>query len=209
MSVKKYSVLTIGLYVLIFLSPLLFATFHAQAWGVIISYLLGAILMIAMYLKQTSFLSFEKKQPNWLLVILLGVLGIFGSIILQNIVIQIEVLFGQNPVSQNTEGIVQNVLAQPLFFIAVMIGAPIMEEFVFRRAITGLLEHYMNVWLAIAISSFLFALIHFDGHLLLYFSLGFFFSILYKTTGKIWTSILTHAGMNALVLIAQLVLTTS
>lgn len=83
MSVKKYSVLTIGLYVLIFLSPLLFATFHAQAWGVIISYLLGAILMIAMYLKQTSFLSFEKKQPNWLLVILLGVLGIFGSIILQ------------------------------------------------------------------------------------------------------------------------------
>jgi len=65
----------------------------------------------------------------------------------------------------------------------------------------------MNTWLAFVISSLLFAIAHFDGHILLYFSLGMFFSLLYYVTGNIWTSIIAHAGMNALVVIVSLIFT--
>ncbi|WP_267548719.1 CPBP family intramembrane metalloprotease [Enterococcus faecalis] len=40
----------------------------------------------------------------------------------------------------------------------------------------------------------------------LYFFMGFFFALLYKQTGKIWTSIIAHCGMNTIVIIVQLLL---
>lgn len=205
MSTKKYSVLTILFYAAAFFSPA-FLPATNQVFATMIAYLLGAAVLIILYLQQNEWLSFERKESNWLKVIAFGLGGIFVAIFLQNIVLQIEQLFGQEVASENTQNIIQIVLQQPLFAIAVMIGGPIMEEFVFRRAITGFLEKYLNVWLAISISSFLFALIHQDGHLLLYFALGFFFSLLYYNTGKIWTSILAHVGMNTLVVIVNIFL---
>ena len=38
----------------------------------------------------------------------------------------------------------------------------------------------------------------------IYFFLGFFFSLEYKATGRIWTSMITHVGMNTLVVLVQL-----
>lgn len=81
-----------------------------------------------------------------------------------------------------------------------------MEEFVFRRSLIGLTETYTGFWIAAIVSSSLFSIIHQDGHFFVYFSMGFFFALLYKMTGKIWTSIIAHCGMNALVVIAQLVI---
>ncbi|OSP65982.1 hypothetical protein EFP6CTSP_04145 [Enterococcus faecium] len=59
-------------------------------------------------------------------------------------------------------------------------------------------------WVGAVISSLLFAFAHNDGHLLIYFFLGFFFSLEYKATGRIWTSMITHVGMNTLVVLVQL-----
>ncbi|HCO04648.1 MAG TPA: CPBP family intramembrane metalloprotease, partial [Enterococcus faecalis] len=39
-----------------------------------------------------------------------------------------------------------------------------------------------------------------------YFFMGFFFALLYKQTGKIWTSVIAHCGMNTIVIIVQLLL---
>ena len=96
------------------------------------------------------------------------------------------------------------ILKAPAFILATTIAGPIMEEFVFRRSILGIVEKYTNFWVGAVISSLLFAFAHNDGHLLIYFFLGFFFSLQYKTTGRIWTSMITHVGMNTLVVIVQL-----
>ena len=82
-----------------------------------------------------------------------------------------------------------------------------MEEFVFRRAILLSLASKTPLWFAMCVSSLLFALIHFDGHLLLYTTLGLFFSFLYLKTGRIWTSIICHVGMNTLVVLLTIFLT--
>ena len=52
-----------------------------------------------------------------------------------------------------------------------------MEEFVFRRSILGIVEKYTNFWVGAVISSLLFAFAHNDGHLLIYFFLGFSFIV--------------------------------
>ncbi|MGX7197423.1 CPBP family intramembrane glutamic endopeptidase [Enterococcus olivae] len=204
MSIKKYSLLTIGIYAVAYYLPSIATDLDGQVILTTITYLLGAACLTGLYLKQKKKLSFETTQFSWILCLLLGFLGIFAAIYLQNIVLYIEQFLGQDITSANTSGAIQIILQQPLFMTAVMIGGPIMEEFVFRRALVGLMESSINVWLAIGISSVLFALIHQDGHLLLYFSLGFFFSSLYYLTGRIWTPILAHVGMNSLVVIVQL-----
>lgn len=79
-----------------------------------------------------------------------------------------------------------------------------MEEFVFRRALVGIIGKYTNVWIGVGISAMAFAFAHNDGHLLVYLFLGLFFSGLYAYTGSIWTSMITHVGMNSLVVVIQL-----
>ena len=204
MSIKKYSLLTLLIYALAYFIPGLVPSASGQILMTTMTYVLGAILLILLYLKQTERLSFESKETAWWVWVLIGIFGIFAAILLQNFVMNIEQLFGQEVASENTANALAIVMQRPLFAIAIMVGAPIMEELVFRRAIIGLLETKMNTWIAMCISSLLFALVHLDGHLLLYFSLGFFFSCLYRLTGRIWTSMLTHAGMNSLVVIVNL-----
>ncbi len=206
MSIKKYSLLTIMLYLFAFLTPAFFTTTEQKITAVTMSYLSGAVALIILYLQQTEQLSFEKKSASWRAVMFFGLAGIFAAIVLQNLVLQVEQLFVPLSDSQNTQGIIETIRVQPLFSIAVALGAPVMEEFVFRRAFTGLLTNYLNVWLAFIISSCAFALIHQDGHLLVYFSLGMLFSLLYHRTGKIWTPILAHVGMNTLVVLGRIFL---
>lgn len=79
-----------------------------------------------------------------------------------------------------------------------------MEEFVFRRALVGIIANYSNIWIGVIVSAVAFAFAHSDNHLLVYILLGLFFSGLYALTGRIWTSMITHVGMNTLVIIIQL-----
>lgn len=207
MSTKKYSLLTIVLYSIVFITPAFFSLSGDPIIVTTILYFAGALLMLGLYFTQKELLSFESKENSWMRILLIGLASIYLSILLQNAVMQIEQFLGQSVGSENTQGILEIVKLQPLFIIAITIGAPVMEEFVFRRALPGLLELKMNTWLAFVISSLLFAIAHFDGHILLYFSLGMFFSLLYYVTGSIWTSIIAHAGMNALVVIVSLIFT--
>ncbi len=103
-----------------------------------------------------------------------------------------SVLFGEATPSENTQNIIQMIMEAPAFILATTVAGPIMEEFVFRRSILGIISRYSNFWVGAVISSLLFAFAHNDGHLLIYFFLGFFFSLEYKATGRIWTSMITR-----------------
>ena len=213
LSIKKLSLITIILYGIVFYSPYIFAPFSKNivVTGTTFTYIIGAALMIWLYIKNkqsaTTLVEKNAKLTSPVFIFLLGVSGIFLAMIIQAVVFSIETaITGEQPNSQNTQNIIKVILANPLFILATTIGGPIMEEFVFRRSLIGLTEPYTGFWLAAIISSSLFSVIHQDGHFFVYFFMGFFFAVLYKQTGKIWTSIIAHCGMNTMVVIAQLAL---
>lgn len=213
MSIKKTSFSMILIYGLVFFSPYIFRSFSPDVViaGTTFTYILGAAVMIWFYIKNkntaVTMVEQEAKLTSPVFIFLLGVSGIFLAMIIQAIVFGIETaITGVQPNSQNTQNIIAVILANPLFILATTIGGPIMEEFVFRRSLIGLTESYTGFWLSAIISSSLFSVIHQDGHFFVYFFMGFFFALLYKMTGKIWTSIIAHCGMNTLVVIAQLIM---
>ncbi|MBK4752157.1 CAAX amino terminal protease [Enterococcus faecium] len=172
-----------------------------------VMYILGAVVLAIFYFKQREPLAIESavKKASAPKIVIYGLVGIFVALILQSIAVMLEsVLFGEATPSENTQNIIQMIMEAPAFILATTVAGPIMEEFVFRRSILGIISRYSNFWVGAVISSLLFAFAHNDGHLLIYFFLGFFFSLEYKATGRIWTSMITHVGMNTLVVLVQL-----
>ncbi|EOS7800315.1 CPBP family intramembrane glutamic endopeptidase [Enterococcus hirae] len=213
MSLKKYSFASIFCYGLIFLSPLILSSIGIihTVTGVItattIAYIIGAVVLAFFYFKQNEPLPLEAAIPSASTpkIILYGFVGIFIALILQALAVTLEtLLFGNSAPSENTQNIIQMILEAPAFLIATTVAGPVMEEFVFRRSILGIVGKYTNFWIGAIVSSLLFAFAHNDGHLLIYFFLGFFFSLQYKATGRIWTSMITHVGMNTLVVVVQI-----
>ena len=213
MSLKKYSVLSIFCYGLIFISPLILASIglvkstSELITATAVMYILGAVVLAIFYFKQREPLAIESavKKASAPKIVIYGLVGIFVALILQSIAVMLEsVLFGEATPSENTQNIIQMIMEAPAFILATTVAGPIMEEFVFRRSILGIISRYSNFWVGAVISSLLFAFAHNDGHLLIYFFLGFFFSLEYKATGRIWTSMITHVGMNTLVVLVQL-----
>ena len=126
--------------------------------------------------------------------------------LIQGVTFAIEVaITGEQATSQNTQAIVAVILANPLFILATTIGGPIMEEFVFRYAFIHLIQPFTNFWIAATVSSAIFHS-HMPMVTFCLFLYGIFFALLYKQTGKIWTSIIAHCGMNTIVIIVQLLL---
>ena len=213
MSLKKYSFLSIFCYGLIFISPLILASIglvkstSELITATAVMYILGAVVLDIFYFKQREPLAIESavKKASVPKIVIYGLVGIFVALLLQSIAVMLEsVLFGEATPSENTQNIIQMIMEAPAFILATTIAGPIMEEFVFRRSILGIISRYSNFWVGAVISSLLFAFAHNDGHLLIYFFLGFFFSLEYKATGRIWTSMITHVGMNTLVVLVQL-----
>ncbi|HCK3633232.1 TPA: CPBP family intramembrane metalloprotease [Enterococcus faecium] len=213
MSLKKYSFLSIFCYGLIFISPLILASIglvkstSELITATAVMYILGAVVLAIFYFKQREPLAIESavKKASAPKIVIYGLVGIFVALILQSIAVMLEsVLFGKATPSENTQNIIQMIMEAPAFILATTVAGPIMEEFVFRRSILGIISRYSNFWVGAVISSLLFASAHNDGHLLIYFFLGFFFSLEYKATGRIWTSMITHVGMNTLVVLVQL-----
>ena len=213
MSLKKYSFLSIFCYGLIFISPLILASIglvkstSELITATAVMYILGAVILAIFYFKQREPLAIESavKKASVPKIVIYGLVGIFVALLLQSIAVMLEsVLFGEATPSENTQNIIQMIMEAPAFILATTVAGPIMEEFVFRRSILGIISRYSNFWVGAVISSLLFAFAHNDGHLLIYFFLGFFFSLEYKATGRIWTSMITHVGMNTLVVLVQL-----
>ena len=80
-----------------------------------------------------------------------------------------------------------------------VVAAPLTEELIFRGCLYGILRQIGGRFVAIAVSSLLFALIH--GHIpslagLIILSVGL--SLLYEKTGSLWAPILLHAAFNGL-----------
>ncbi len=89
-----------------------------------------------------------------------------------------------------------SILNQPELLIFVVLGAPFVEEFVYRGAILGLLRKYGDGF-SIFISAFIFGLTHSNIEQFVYaFLIGLYFGFIVIKTKSLWTSIFLHALMN-------------
>ena len=98
-----------------------------------------------------------------------------------------------------------------LFAVSVLILAPVLEEVIFRFLFWKLPEP-KRIWLAAIPSSILFVAAHYlqmpwpDNAFVALFFFGMAQCWVYKTTGRLWCPILTHALFNATNLILVLTL---
>ena len=87
--------------------------------------------------------------------------------------------------------------------LSVMILAPVVEEIVFRGLIFSRLKRGMKTWIAIVISSVLFALMHGQLLWILYtFVIGFVFAVVVEQTKSLNASILCHMAFNSVSVLA-------
>lgn len=210
MSINKNTLWTVFIFLSALMSPVLFAALPFVPKSMLanltaVMYILGAIILTIINIKTEKSNTLSKNKDDYGLIISLGLIAIVGSFFLQSILAMIEIFVFNMPMgSENTQNITAIIKSSPFFMIAVTIGGPIMEEYVFRFSLINFFNQKLNIWISAVISSFLFAAMHADGHYLIYGGLGFLFFLIYKKTGSILTPIIAHAGMNTLVIVLQL-----
>ena len=134
-----------------------------------------------------------------------GVLGFFMIYFGQIIGVFIEMAFGIEAGSENTNQLGEMMKVTPIMILAVAVLGPILEELVFRRVIFGTLIKKYNFWISAIVSGVVFAAIHLEfEHIILYSICGLVFAYLYHKTQSIWASIIAHVLLNTSVTLLQL-----
>ncbi len=166
---------------------------------------------------QEQFSSFKKKFIYFMGLAIGGwVLNIFLNIIIE-MIMQIANFTSRD--TQNQEAIVETFKFPLLAIPMVVIGAPIVEETIFRGVLFNFaknrkLPYHLNIVLAFILSSSLFGLIHvFSAYLttgdhtelilgIPYIAAGFVLTLLYYLTGNIFVPIVMHIIQNSFSVIA-------
>lgn len=86
-----------------------------------------------------------------------------------------------------------------LAFLTLVVVAPLAEEILFRGYLYGKLRKTVPVWLAMLLTSVLFAAIHGQWNVAVdVFALSIVLCILRETTGSIWAGVLLHMVKNGI-----------
>lgn len=86
-----------------------------------------------------------------------------------------------------------------LAFMSLVVIAPVAEEVLFRGYLLGKLRRHMKTWLAVIMTSLLFAIVHFQWNVGIdTFALSVVLCMLRITTKSIWAPILVHALKNGI-----------
>jgi len=209
MANRRQSLLILIIYAVVYLLPSLLITLFHQLGSQVFAiqtadYLIGAAILIWLATRMPAKNSLEQHPSSWSKTIIWGLIGLILVVFGQAIILQVMQLLGQSTASTNTTTLLTVGQQYPIFFLAVIVGAPIMEEIVFRKVLFGSLSTVTGQIGAAVISSVLFSLAHADGHFILYAFIGLLFCWLYRQTGRIQTSIMAHILMNAVVVLPTL-----
>jgi len=157
------------------------------------------------------------KQTDSLVTTVWIIGGVFLAYMSQIAAGLINIYVLGNPVeSQNTTEIVDMIFNSPWMILVVVLFGPIIEEYVFRRAIFGEIyellpmnstaQKILAFLIAGLVSGLIFAVAHADfTHILIYLSMSYVFSFLYVITGRLLVPVMVHIIMNGLVVLIQTV----
>ncbi|WP_057802201.1 CPBP family intramembrane glutamic endopeptidase [Pediococcus stilesii] len=211
MKIAKSSILTLITYFIIFLLPSVLNTFinlgASFIWVETVDYLLGAVILSFISFKTNEINRIESNRGSLFRALLWGIIGTALVILIQFAISYLTLVLGKNPTSANTATLVTLAKTNPFFILAITVGAPIMEELVFRKVLFGNLSALLGLTsnlgftIMAIISSLAFAFMHNDGHIFLYAAIGLLFCWLYKKTGRIQSSMIAHILMNAVVVL--------
>ena len=177
-----------------------------QALDVLISYVLLALAALSVLF--FSLKPFTPLPENWFRFRLLDswfFWGLGGYCVALPIVAIISYINqqiwrgqgGSNPLLQIILESRDNV-ALSIFFLTAGIMAPVFEEIFFRGFLLPSLTRYMSVWSAIIISSFLFAIVHFNlSEVLRLTALGIVLGIVYTRSRNLLAPMLLHNLWNS------------
>lgn len=184
----------------------------------IVAFGLGAVIVILIGNLHKNKNKIELgHQSDGLLTTVWIICGVFLAYMSQILAGLINTVVLGNPIeSQNTSDIVDMIFNSPLMILVVVIFGPIIEEYVFRRAIFGEVYELMPAdsktqkitafLVAGLVSGLIFAVAHADfTHILVYLSMSYVFSFLYVITGRLFVPIMVHIIMNGLVVLIQTV----
>lgn len=126
-----------------------------------------------------------------------GYLTCYLLVFIYNVIVQITGADFLEPGGQLPEDLFDTSAVVVATGLAVVIGAPIAEEILFRGFIFGGLRRYMPLWPAMLISGVIFSLVHFDVGFIIPFSLiGIVLAYVYERSGTLYTSIGMHLLFN-------------
>jgi membrane protease YdiL (CAAX protease family) len=142
------------------------------------------------------------RLPTWLDI---GwfLIGIPGYVVMTSLVSSIALILlpfidytqAQDTGFQNLSGQGEYILA----FLMLVVIAPIAEELLFRGYLLGKLRKHAPLWVAIFITSLIFAVVHFAWNVGVdVFALSIVLCILRVASGSLWPSILLHMMKNGL-----------
>lgn len=183
------------------------------------SFFIGTILAIMLGQAHQNKNRIERGRQSDAVITTVWIIGgVFLAYASQLVASLINVNLLGNPVeSENTTQILGMIKSAPFMILVVALLGPILEEFVFRRAIFSEIYelfpgqsrgHKVLAFLAAGlISGVIFALAHWDfTHILIYLAMSYTFSFLYVISGRLLVPILVHMLMNGLVVGLNLLL---
>lgn len=179
-----------------------------------IAFAIGVIVVIAIGHIHKNKNRIERGRQSDIPVTIAWIVGgVFIAFISQWIAGLLNVYVLGNPLeSENTSGIIEMIESAPIMILVVAMLGPILEEYVFRRAIFA--EIYEKIpgskiigfLIAGLLSGLVFAVAHWDfTHILIYVAMAYTFSFLYVISGRLIVPILVHIFMNGVVVLIQVI----
>lgn len=173
---------------------------------------ISAIILLRDELKSDFKILYKTPAIRTLLIVLIGLVGGYCCVFIGNFIT--SMLSGSNDTSINEMGIREMISSKygwMLIPTTVLIG-PIVEELVFRKALTSILRDCkINNSLVIFISSVLFGLIHVVSNgdfvqVFPYIAMGVAFGLIESNAKNIFPSTIVHVMNNYIAIVLQIIL---
>ena len=191
-----------------------------EGWGEHVVLLLAAILLHGSMLLTVWFFAVRPRGGRWALLgfrrvkpISTTIIVIFGVAIAQSAVVGYTLLVQQLGIDFLIPSDLPREWADaPVSFaiiaISAIIVAPLVEEIFFRGFMYQALRRTMAILPAALLTSLVFGIAHIDPAIIIPIAVvGMILLGIYRWTGNLWSSIITHAGYNAVAVAALAVQT--
>ena len=166
-----------------------------------ISLVIGVPWLVKRYRTTRTELGLQ-RAPNWLdfAWLPLGAVVYFVlSALLTSIALLLFPFFDSTQAQDTGFAGISGQFEYILAFIALVVVAPFAEEVLFRGYLFGKLRKYAPVWVAVLITSLVFAVVHFQWNVGVdVFALSIVLCVLRIITGSLWPAIFLHMAKNGL-----------
>ena len=191
-----------------------------DGWGEHVVILVAAILLHGSMLLTVWFFAVRPRDGRWALLgfrrvkpISTTIIVVFGVAIAQSAVVGYTLLVQQLGIDflipdPMPRAVADDPVSFAIFAIPVVIVAPLVEEIFFRGFMYQALRRTMAILPTALLTSLVFGIAHIDPAIIIPIALvGMILLGIYRWTGNLWSSIITHAGFNAVTVAALAVQT--